>query len=281
MHAQSQFTRLILAALVVFAFIGIWEFSVCTPIIPGITLSVNTTTLHCDGRLFALISKPSEIWFELSNGAIDLIQLRDYSAVTAYNSGLALGVVVATTLVWYWYATRFEWVRRAGYGLVWFFQVVPYIAFAWIFSIFFGAFDKAMFGFVIAIFPVVGSLLTGLRSIEDSDREVLTMLGASHAIMVRHLYFPRGIAHFFGGLALAAPLAVVGVMIADLSGGANAGLGKQIFLAARNSRPAELWVYTCAAIMVSLVFSTFVWLLEAVFAKRNRWYAKEDINVGL
>jgi ABC-type nitrate/sulfonate/bicarbonate transport system permease component len=279
MRGRTQFLSLGFAALLLATVIGMWEISVCTPPIPGRGNSTQLTQ-QCDGRAYALISKPSEIWHEFSDGEVDLVQLRNYTMVTAYNSALALLIVVISTSSWYWFATRFDWARSAGYGFVWFFQVVPYIAFAWIFSIFFGDYDKAIFGFIVAVFPVMGSLLTGLRNIKASDREVLIMLGASHGIMMRHLYIPRGLAYFFGGLALAAPLAVVGAMIADLSGGASAGLGKEIFLAARNSRPAELWIYTGAAIAVSLLFSVFVWLLEASFAKKNRWYAKEDVNVG-
>lgn len=243
-----------------------WEAAVCTP------------SATCDGRLFVLLSKPSEIARQLSSGEIDLSLLRDYGFVTAYNAIIGLIMAAMFAVGWYWIGARFAIVRDAGYAFVWFFQVVPYVAFAWIFSILFGSFDKAVFGFLVAVFPIIGALLTGLRNIPAAEKELMRLYQVSHPRAMRHLYLPNAVPFFFGGVALAAPLSVVGVMIADLSGGASAGLGRKIFTAVRNAEPAELWVYTFAAVIISLSLCGFVWLAEFIFKLRNRWYSTEERN---
>lgn len=261
----------LVAALAVIVFSGLtllgWEAGVCTP-----TIGSGS----CDGRLFILISKPSEILRQLRSGEIDLALLAQYSRVTALNASAGLLLAAVFAFTWFWAGARFTAVRIAGYAFVWFFQVVPYVAFAWIFSLFFGAFDKAVFGFLVAVFPIIGSLLTCLRNIPAAERELLRLYRASHPQAMRHLYLPNAASYLFGGLALAAPLSVVGVMIADLSGGSSAGLGRKIFTAVRNAEPAELWVYTAAAVLVSLALCAVVWLAELAFSKSNRWYSSEN-----
>lgn len=246
-----------------------WQGAVCTP---------DGGTGACDGRLFVLISKPSEIYRQLRSGEIDLPLLAQYSRVTALNATAGLLLAAAFAFTWFWAGARFAAVRIAGYAFVWFFQVVPYVAFAWIFSLFFGAFDKAVFGFLVAVFPIIGSLLTCLRNIPAAEKELLRLYKAPHLQAMRHLYLPNAASYYFGGLALAAPLSVVGVMIADLSGGSSAGLGRKIFTAVRNAEPAELWVYTAAAVLISLALCAAVWLIEMAFSTFNRWYSSENIR---
>jgi NitT/TauT family transport system permease protein len=253
----------------------LWEYSVCTPV-----LAANGGSSACDGRLFVLFSKPSEIARQIAQGEISLVLLFRYSAVTAVNASAGLALAGCFAFVWYWLGVRLKFVRNAGYAFVWFFQVVPYVAFAWIFSIIFGAGDKLVFGFLVAVFPLIGALLTALRSVPPPALEVMTLYKASHATRMQHLYLPLAAPYFFGGLAIAAPLSVVGVLIADLSGGSSVGLGKQIFTAVRNAEPAELWVYTFAAVIISLALCAVVWLGEALFSGCNRWYSTEGVDVA-
>lgn len=260
----TLFATLSIAAVLLF-----WESAVCTP---------GPQAVACDGRLFVLVSKPSEIARQLAAGEIDLFLLQQYSLVTAINASAGLILAALASFAWYWGGARFLPLRVAGYSLVWFFQVVPYVAFAWIFSIFFGSLDKAIFGFLVGVFPMIGALLTCLRNIEPAEYELMRLYRASHAQSMRHLYLPNAAPYYFGGLALAAPLSVAGVMIADLSGGSSAGLGRKIFTAVRNAEPAELWVYTLAAVAISLALCAVVWLAEFVFSKRNRWYSTEDVR---
>jgi ABC-type nitrate/sulfonate/bicarbonate transport system permease component len=267
--------RVTVSLISVAAVLMLWEYSVCTPV-----LAANGGYSTCDGRLFVLFSKPSEIARQIVQGEISLALLFRYSAVTAVNASAGLALAGCFAFVWYWLGVRLKFVRNAGYAFVWFFQVVPYVAFAWIFSIIFGAGDKLVFGFLVAVFPLIGALLTALRSVPPPALEVMTLYKASHTTRMQHLYLPLAAPYFFGGLAIAAPLSVVGVLIADLSGGSSVGLGKQIFTAVRNAEPAELWVYTFAAVIISLALCAVVWLGEALFSGLNRWYSTEGVDVA-
>lgn len=269
---RNKLAKLLLLLGVLGALLVSWEASVCRP--SAIVEAAPASGSGCDGTLFFLISKPSEIARQVKNGDIDLGQLYLAGLGTFTNAGLALVMTACFSLAWYVAATRFAAVRRAGYAVLWAFQVIPYIAFAWIFSLLFGRFDKLAFAFVISVFPVLGSLFVAMKETPTAVREVLLLSGASHATMTRHLFLPRAMPFFFGGLHVAAPLTVVGAMLADMSGGDSVGLGREVLLAARNVRPAELWVYTNAAIAISMLLSAAVWGMEALFAAKNRWYAR-------
>lgn len=272
MSGRIRVQRFLIALTIAALTLGIWELSICTPSADGVG--------SCDGRLFVLFSKPSDILAKLADGDVSSALLLRYSAVTAINASAALLLAAAFAIVWYWFGTRHRAIRQAGYAFVWFFQVVPYVAFAWIFSILFGGLDKAVFGFLVAVFPLIGALLTGLRSMPDADVEIMTLYRASHIQKMQHLYFPLAAPYFFGGLAVAAPLAVVGAMIADLSGGSSAGLGREIFTAVRNAEPAELWACTLAAVVISLALCAVVWAAEVLFSHANRWYPTEELDVS-
>lgn len=268
--------RLLLLLLGVVCLLWAWDASVCTP--SSLLPSNGVRGSQCDGTAFFLISKPSEIARQIHAGTIDQEQLFGSALNTLVNSGLALALTTICSLFWYFLSTRYFAVRRAGYVLLWTFQVVPYIAFAWVFSLIFGAFDKLAFAFVISVFPVIGSLFVAIKEMPADVREVLMLSGATHTTMTRHLFLPKATPFFFGGLHVAAPLTVVGAMLADMSGGDSVGLGREVLLAARNMRPAELWVYTAAAVAISMILSGAVWGCEAIFAARNPWYSRGGEN---
>jgi ABC-type nitrate/sulfonate/bicarbonate transport system permease component len=269
---HTRLSSLLLVVVLLLLALSAWEGSVCTPNLPGSKVSMAKN--NCDGTLFSLVSKPSEVARQVANGDIDRDLLQTLAMRTGLSSIFALFLTATFSLGWYIIASESEIIRKLGYGALWLFQVVPYVAFAWVFSIFFGMYDKTAFGFVISLFPVLGSLFVAIKKIPADIQEILRMSGATYLTRVRHLYIPTAIPFFFGGLRVAAPLTVVGAMLADLSGGEGVGLGKEILLATRNAKPVELWIYTAAAIGVSLLLSVVVWACEQSFAASNPWYAR-------
>ena len=264
-------------AVVILALLFAWELSVCTPahlpILRGLPFGDRPDV--CDGARFILYSKPSEIIRTAWQTNILSARLLGHSWVTLQNSFWSLVLTVAVCFGWYYFASLWPFVRRTGFTLAWLLQVIPYVAIAWMLAIIFRPVDKIVFGFVVASFPMFGALKDALKSIPRPDREVLVLYNSPHHLRFRHLFAPFAANHFFTGFALAAPLSVVGVLIADFTGGAAVGLGQDILIASRNVRAAELWLATFLAILISCGLTGLVFLFELAFAASNPWYERE------
>jgi ABC-type nitrate/sulfonate/bicarbonate transport system permease component len=254
----------------------VWELSVCTPAhLPKLYRLPFLEPATCDGARFTLFSKPSEILRIAIQTNILRSRLLGHFLVTLQNSFCALMLTIALCCTWYYFASLWPFVRRTGFTLAWVLQVIPYVAIAWMLAIIFRPVDKIVFGFVVASFPMFGALIDALKKIPQSDREVLLLYGSSHYLRFRHLFAPFAANEFFIGCALAAPLSVVGVLIADFTGGETVGLGQDILIASRNVKASELWLATLLAIFISCFLTMLVYLFEVWFAATKPWYQRE------
>ncbi|WP_185985010.1 ABC transporter permease [Aureimonas mangrovi] len=130
--------------------------------------------------------------------------------------GLGLGLLVG------WSRTIY-----AGlYPLMIGFNSIPKVAVVPILVIWFGtgSVPAIMTAFLIAFFPIVVNVATGLATIEPEMEDVLRALGASKWEVMTKVGIPRSMPYFFGSLKVAITLAFVGSVVSETVA-ANAGLG--------------------------------------------------------
>ena len=84
--------------------------------------------------------------------------------------------------------------------------------------------------FLIAFFPIVVNVATGLATIEPESEDVLRALGASKFDIMWKVGIPRSMPYFFGSLKVAITLAFVGSVISETVA-ANSGLGHMMIAA--------------------------------------------------
>ena len=84
--------------------------------------------------------------------------------------------------------------------------------------------------FLIAFFPIVVNVATGLATIEPESEDVLRALGASKLDIMWKVGIPRSMPYFFGSLKVAITLAFVGSVISETIA-ANSGLGHMMIAA--------------------------------------------------
>ncbi len=111
-------------------------------------------------------------------------------------------------------------------------QIVPKIAFAPLFLVWFGLgmTSKVMVAFLVAFFPVLVNTAIGLVQIEPDLLDLARSLKTSRAWVFRKIRFPNALPYFFGGLRVASTLAVIGAIIAEFVG-SDVGLGYLIVMA--------------------------------------------------
>ncbi len=149
-------------------------------------------------------------------------------------------------------------------------QVIPLVTLAPLFIILFGlgVSSKIAMASLMCFFPVFINFSTGVRTISINILELLFIYKATTSYKIVHVYFPLSLPHLMSGLKISATLSVIGAIVAEFNG-ADYGLGRNLFLAARNLEPELM--------MSSLFFSTVLGIISfgiILLIERNlgKWY---------
>ena len=183
--------------------------------------------------------------------------------VTLYEMllGYALAVVVAIPLAIA--ITSSERFDRFSMPTLLFFQVVPKVAIAPLFLVWFGvgALPKVLVAFLISFFPIVIDAAVGLRSMSAEMRTSR----APWARRARHLVRLRlpTPAYLFSGLKVAATLAVAGAVVGEFVG-ADKGLGYLLLVTNSNLETALMFATLVALTIIGLAFFYAVEFLETL-----------------
>ena len=199
----------------------------------GITLIVLVVIWEIACRAFQvpsyLVPAPSAI-------AEKLYEKRDlylgHTWVTLYETlaGFALAVmigVVAAALI-----VVIPPVRDVIMPLLLIAQIVPKVAIAPILLIWFGygLLPKVIIAFLVAFFPIVVNVASGLAAVERELLDLGHSLEATRWQIFCKFRMPTALPELFSGMKIAITLAVIGAVIGEFVGG-NRGLGYLILVA--------------------------------------------------
>ena len=145
---------------------------------------------------------------------------------TLYTTLVGFGLAIVTGLALGLAVGYFPLVYSALYPLLVGFNSVPKAALVPILVIWFGigSIPAILTAYLISFFPILVNVATGLATLEPELQDVLRSLGASRGEIFAKVGFPRSLPYFFASLKVAATLAFVGAVIAELSA-SNAGIG--------------------------------------------------------
>ena len=146
-----------------------------------------------------------------------------------------------------------------------FFQVVPKVAIAPLFLVWFGvgALPKILVAFLISFFPIVIDAAVGLRSMSGEMTDLARSMGASRMQVFARFRLPTSLPYLFSGLKVAATLAVAGAVVGEFVG-ADKGLGYLLLVTNSNMETALMFATIVALTIIGLVFFYAVELLEAL-----------------
>ncbi|MGI5200292.1 ABC transporter permease [Spirillospora sp. CA-108201] len=174
------------------------------------------------------------------------------------------GVLLAVAIV------RFAWLERALYPLIVLFQVVPKVALAPIFILWFGyeLAPKLLLIVVIAFFPVTLNTIVGLKAVDQDLILVMRSVGATRNQTLTRIQLPTSLPYVFAGMRIAITLAVIGAVVAEFAGAAD-GLGYLIQFA---STQLDTPLMFAALILVSLLGLVLYYGMSLIeFALRGRF----------
>ena len=112
-----------------------------------------------------------------------------------------------------------------------------------------GLASKVILASLVCFFPLLVALDDGLERLPGGLRDLCAAVGGRRAQILMLVQLPYGMVQFLSGLKIAAPLSVVGAVVAEYSG-ATIGLGHRIILSAYRADAAGLLAGTivCGAV---------------------------------
>jgi NitT/TauT family transport system permease protein len=188
------------------ALVAVWELTVKAFAIPPYLLPAPSAVM---GRI-------------LENPGL----LAGHVATTAFEAlaGLAIAIAVACSLAVL--LARSVLAEQMVFPYLVLLQVTPIIAIAPLLIIWLGPGlePKVAIAVIIAFFPIVVNATVGLKSTSPAALELMRSYAASEAQVYRHVRIPHAMPYVFAAFRIAAPLAVVGAIVAEMVG-SDKGLG--------------------------------------------------------
>jgi putative hydroxymethylpyrimidine transport system permease protein len=232
-------------ALVVAVLVGAWELIVRAGLVDPLLLPAPThvvEALWTDRSLLA-----PDLWTTTTEVVIGLL------AALILGAGLAVAMHL------------FAPVDRALRPLVIGSQAVPIpvIAPLFVFVLGFGLAPKLLIVALVCFFPVTINLYDGLRDSDPDARKLLRSLDASRWQTLRFLEAPSALPAAFTGAKIAAAVAVIGAVFAELTG-SDAGLGHLLVTANAQLATPRLFAATL------LLFAEAIALYAAFAALERR-----------
>ena len=207
-----------------------------------------------------LLPKPSKIFLTIVD---DIQPLLHNSGITGYEMLLGYGLAIIIAIPLAIGITASDTFDRFIMPILLFFQVVPKIAIAPLFLIWFGfgTTPKVMVAFLISFFPIVIDTAVGLRSVSTEMIDLARSMGATKGQIFRNFRLPTSLPYLFSGLKVAATMAVVGAVVGEFVG-ADRGLGYLLLVSNSNLQTALTFAVIVALTLQGLIMYYAVEILE-------------------
>jgi NitT/TauT family transport system permease protein len=159
-----------------------------------------------------------------------------------------------------------------------FFQIVPKVAIAPLFLVWFGvgATPKILVAFLISFFPIVIDAAVGLRSMPPEMGDLARSMGATRLQVFTSFRLPTSLPYLFSGLKVAATLAIAGTVVGEFVG-ADKGLGYLLLVTNSNMQTSLMFATIVALTIIGLVFYYVVELIETLLIP---WHVTHRVREG-
>jgi ABC-type nitrate/sulfonate/bicarbonate transport system permease component len=147
-------------------------------------------------------------------------------------------------------------------------QVIPLIVLAPFFIILMGIGigSKIAMAALMCFFPIFVNFAQGYKAISTNIHELMLIYNAGAWIRIRNVYFPLSMPSIMAGLKISATLTVIGAIVAEFNG-AETGLGRNLFLAAKRLEPDLMMSSLLLSALLGMIFYGVIYLLEKKIIK--------------
>jgi ABC-type nitrate/sulfonate/bicarbonate transport system permease component len=214
------------------------------------------------------IPKPTEVAREMVESRA-LLWRHTWTTLQEMLLGLALAFVLGVLLAVMIASSRL--VERSIYPAVVASQAIPIIALAPILLIWFGygMTPKVIVVVLTCFFPIVVSMVDGLRAAEADALALLRSMGASRWQVMRIVRVPAALPALFSGTRIAAAWSVIGALVGEWVG-ASSGLGYLMTRSASQFQTPRLYAAVVIAAALGITLFALVALAERVMLPWRR-----------
>jgi NitT/TauT family transport system permease protein len=188
-----------------------------------------------------------------------------YETLAGFLLATVVGVVMAVGIVY----SRF--LLNATYPLIVALQIVPKVAIAPLLLIWagYGITSKVLLALLVAFFPIVVNMVTGLWAVVAELLELCRILHSGRWQEFYKVRLPNALPYLFSGLKVASTLAVIGAVIGEFVGG-NEGLGYLIIIANTELRTPMAYASLAGLSILGLALFGVLALAERVLMPWER-----------
>lgn len=248
------FTRNRNVLLTFIALIALWEFAVWVFAFPEYLLPAPSAVLDEFSRRW-----PPVLDNALATGNVILL-------------GFLISVVVSVPLSLLFAFSRM--LQTTVYPLIVLFQIVPKIAIAPLFIIWFGfgMAPKLLLVFLMSFFPIIVSSIAGFRSIDPEIMDFSRSTGASEWKVFQRIRLPAALPSIFVGLKVAAVLAPTAAVVAEFVA-SDSGLG---FLLLQYNGDLDTAMAFATIIVLSTVGLLLYYAVELAERLTIPWHVSQE-----
>jgi len=216
-----------------------------------------------------LVPAPSKVLLQLFNRNLSWpyhFWVTAWETVAGFAVAAVVGIAIAYLIVHY------KRLNQILYPYVLLAQIVPKVAVAPLFFIWFGfgEFPKVLVAFLVAFFPIIIDTIVGLHAADPHMLDFMRTLGASRYKTFVKVRLPAALPHIFGGFKVAITLAVIGAVIGEFVG-AESGLGYMIVRAQSHFGTDQVF----AALFLLSALGTMLFMASVLMERLAiPWYAK-------
>lgn len=239
--------------LVVFAFFAVWEFFVRFGYISPLVLASPID-------VFVALAKM------LGNSRTYLdIAVTLYEALAGFSIAAVIGIGLGVML------SRYPALQRALQPIIVAVQVTPKIVLAPLFILWFGfgAGSKIVIAAMLCFLPIMNNTMLGIKSIEDSHRDVMRSMEATAFQRLMFLELPSALPAVLTGLEIGIIFAMIGTIIGEFLSGVN-GLGH---VAVEKLNSFEVDGLFATVLLLSLISATLYSLIVGLRRLLTPWHA--------
>lgn len=233
----------------------VWHFSVKLFQVPEAILPTP----------WVIITRLFELW--------DLLLTHSWPTIYQCVIGFALSVVFGVGLgILIALSQRFH---ESVYPLIVAFQVVPKVALAPLFIVWFGlgTTSRVLLAFVIAFFPMIVNTYVGIRSTDPVMVRMARSFSASRWTIFFKIELPTALPFIFAGLKIGMTFAVIGIIVAEFVT-AQQGLGYLMMFAEGNMDMPLLMAALLVLCVVGVLLYAAVALVEKLVI---RWDVSQKL----
>jgi NitT/TauT family transport system permease protein len=254
------------------ASLGAWLKRRAAPLLVFLLLFLLwESAVHLTGIKEYLLPPPSKVWTEFLRRYPTVM---DGAWVTTQEiiAGYLLAVVVSIPLALAVAYSRF--VENAIYPVVVFLQIIPKIAIAPLFIIWFGFgfAPKLLLVFLLSFFPIVVASIAGFKSADPDILDFARTTGAGSWKMFAKIRLPQALPDIFTGLKVGAALSATAAVVAEFVA-SDRGLG---YLLLQYNGNLETPMVFAVIVLLSLIGLAVYYVVEIIERITIPWHVSQQ-----